>query len=41
MAAHIGYDTDDRVVALIAQGIGTKSEAPLIKQRCEFIKEVK
>jgi len=26
---------------LIAQGIGTKSEAPLIKQRCEFTKEVK
>jgi hypothetical protein len=41
MQAHVGYDTDDRVVALIAQGIGTKSEAPLIKQRCEFIKEVK
>jgi hypothetical protein len=41
MAAHIGYDTDDRVVALIANGIGTKNEAPLIKQRCEFTKEVK
>ncbi|MDP3009899.1 MAG: hypothetical protein Q8N30_12630 [Methylococcales bacterium] len=41
MAAHVGYDTDDRVVALIAQGIGTKAEAPLITQRCEFTKEVK
>jgi hypothetical protein len=41
MTAHVGYDTDDRVVALIAQGIGTKSEAPLIKQRCDFTKEVK
>ena len=41
MAAHVGYDTDDRVVALIAQGIGTKAEAPLIKQRCTFTKEVK
>lgn len=40
MTAHIGYDTDDRVVALIAQGIGTKDEAPLIKQRCTFTKEV-
>ena len=29
------------LVALIAQGIGTKAEAPLIKQRCEFTKEVK
>lgn len=41
MQAHVGYDTDDRVVALIAKGIGTKAEAPLIKQRCEFTKEVK
>ena len=41
MQAHIGYDTDDRVVALIAKGIGTPAEAPLIKQRCEFTKEVK
>ncbi len=41
MQAHVGYDTDDRVVALIAQGIGTKAEAPLIKKRCEFTKEVK
>jgi hypothetical protein len=40
MQAHVGYDTDDRVVALIAKGIGTKSEAPLIKQRCKFTKEV-
>ncbi|SJM95996.1 hypothetical protein [Crenothrix polyspora] len=40
MTAHIGYDTDDRVIALIAQGIGTKDEAPLIKQRCTFTKEV-
>lgn len=41
MTAHVGYDTDDRVVALIAQGIGTKAEAPIIKQRCTFTKEMK
>ncbi len=40
MQAHVGYDTDDRVVALIAKGIGTEAEAPLIKERCEFVKEV-
>ncbi len=41
MAAHIGYDTDDRVVALIAKGIGHPAAAQLVKDRCEFTKEVK
>ena len=41
MEAHIGYDQDDRVVALIAKGIGHAGESPLVKQRCEFTKEVK
>lgn len=41
MEAHVGYDQDDRVVALIAKGIGHAGEAPLVKQRCEFTKEVK
>jgi hypothetical protein len=41
LAAHVGYDTDDRVIAMIARGIGTPGTSPLIKQRCEFTKEVK
>jgi hypothetical protein len=41
LEAHIGYDTDDRVIAMIARGIGNPSASPLIKQRCEFTKEVK
>jgi hypothetical protein len=41
MEAHVGYDTDDRVVAMIAKGIGNAGASPLIKQRCEFVKEVK
>ena len=41
LEAHIGYDTDDRVVAMIAEGIGDPGASPLIKQRCEFTKEVK
>ena len=41
LEAHVGYDTDDRVVALIAKGIGNPDTSPLIKQRCEFVKEVK
>jgi hypothetical protein len=41
MEAHVGYDTDDRVIAMIARGIGNPDTSPLIKQRCEFVKEVK
>lgn len=41
MEAHVGYDQDDRVVALIAKGISNPGTSPLIKQRCEFTKEVK
>ncbi|QPK65442.1 hypothetical protein IVG45_00725 [Methylomonas sp. LL1] len=41
MQAHIGYDSDDRVVALIAKGIGHPEDDPLVKQRCQFTKEVK
>jgi hypothetical protein len=39
--AHVGYDRDDRVIALIANGIGQGKTAPLVKQRCEFTKTVK
>ena len=41
MQAHVGYDQDDRVVAMIARGIGNPGTSPLIKKRCEFVKEVK
>ncbi|MEQ1484473.1 hypothetical protein [Methyloglobulus sp.] len=41
MEAHIGYDQDDRVIAMIAKGIGTNGTSPLVKQRCEFTKEIK
>jgi hypothetical protein len=34
--AHIGYDKDDRVVALIARGIGTANASPLVMERCEY-----
>jgi hypothetical protein len=40
LEAHIGYDQDDRVIALIAEGIGNEKTSPLIKQRCEFTKSV-
>ena len=36
LTAHTGYDTDDRVIAMIAKGIGSKHTAPLVKQKCEW-----
>ncbi len=36
LAAHTGYDGDDRVISLIAKGIGHPQTAPLIKERCQW-----
>lgn len=38
LEAHIAYDQDDRVIALIARGIGTEFSSPLVRERCEFTK---
>lgn len=38
LEAHVGYTTDDRVVAMIANGIGNPNASPLVKERCEFTK---
>ncbi|MDP1666828.1 MAG: hypothetical protein Q8L79_17095 [Methylobacter sp.] len=38
--AHIGYDTDDRVVALIAKGIGNKNAAKIVNDRCRWIETI-
>jgi len=41
LTAHTGYDSDDRVVALIAKGIGTPASAQLIdKKKCEWTRLV-
>ncbi len=37
MEAHVGYDSDDRVVALIAKGIGHPHSAQIVKERCELV----
>jgi hypothetical protein len=34
--AHSGYTRDDRVIALIAKGIGDRNTSPLVKQKCEW-----
>ena len=36
IGAHTAYDNDDRVVALIAKGVGNPNTAPLIKKRCTW-----
>ncbi|WKJ89146.1 hypothetical protein QZJ86_14075 [Methylomonas montana] len=40
MDAHIGYDTDDRVIALIAKGIANERTAPIVKERCNWIETI-
>jgi hypothetical protein len=35
--AHRGYDNDDRVVKMIARGVGKPRSDPLIQERCEWI----
>jgi len=40
LTAHTGYDTDDRVVALIAKGIGTKHTAGIVSERCKWTEYV-
>ena len=35
--AHGGYETDERVIALIAHGIGNKDTSPIINERCRTV----
>ncbi len=37
MEAHLGYDHDERVIALMAHGIGADEMAPIISKRCEWV----
>ncbi len=38
--AHVGYDTDSRVVALIAKGIGNKNTAKIVNDRCRWVETI-
>jgi hypothetical protein len=38
--AHVGYDTDDRVVALIAKGIGNKNTSGIANDRCRWTETI-
>ena len=37
MEAHVGYDHDERVIALMAHGLGKDAMAPIISKRCEWM----
>ena len=37
LEAHVGYDHDERVIALMAHGLGKDAMAPIISKRCEWI----
>jgi len=38
--AHVGYDTDDRVIALIAKGIGNNNTAKIVNERCRWVETI-
>lgn len=40
LEAHIGYESDDRVIALMANGIGTATSTDLVGERCKWIETV-
>lgn len=40
LTAHIGYDTDDRVVAMIANGIGGPNTSAVTTERCKWTKVI-
>ncbi|GAB4256959.1 MAG: hypothetical protein Kow0065_05970 [Methylomicrobium sp.] len=40
LEAHIGYDTDKRVVALIAKGIGNDHTSGMIQKRCSWTETI-
>lgn len=40
LEAHIGYDTDDRVVALIAKGIGNARTSKMVNERCRWVETI-
>ncbi len=39
--AHVGYDSDDRVVELVAHGLNNQNITPIIKERCKWMELVK
>ncbi|MCK5191339.1 MAG: hypothetical protein KAR12_14935, partial [Methylococcales bacterium] len=36
IGAHTAYESDDRVVALIAKGVGNPKTSPLVQEKCKW-----
>lgn len=37
LEAHIGYETDDRIIAMLANGIGNKNTSTIVNERCQTL----
>jgi hypothetical protein len=37
LSAHVDYDHDERVIALMAQGLGQADQAAIISERCTWL----
>jgi hypothetical protein len=40
LEAHVGYGTDDRVIALIAKGIGNIRASKMVNERCRWVETI-
>ncbi len=37
LEAHLGYETDDRIIAMLANGVGNKNTSTIVNERCQTL----
>jgi hypothetical protein len=37
LEAHIAYETDDRVLAMLTNGMGNENTSPIVNERCRIL----
>jgi len=37
LEAHIGYETDDRIISMLANGVGNKNTSTIVNERCQTL----
>jgi len=37
LEAHIGYETDDRIIAMLTNGVGNKNTSAIVNERCQSL----
>jgi len=37
LEAHIGYETDDRIIAMLTNGVGNKNTSTIVNERCQTL----